>query len=113
MMLNQFPCENLLTVKDCLASIARRAGGPEGPAWLPRTFNLRTELPQFISYFQQRETTPSKAPVAPTPDHPAIPVGLACPMASACCVPAAGLDGTSSGGSSLGLGQLLATNAQP
>ncbi|XP_007939986.1 tubulin--tyrosine ligase-like protein 12 [Orycteropus afer afer] len=54
-LLNQFPCENLLTVKDCLASIARRAGGPEGPAWLPRTFNLRTELPQFISYFQQRE----------------------------------------------------------
>ena len=54
-LLNQFPGENLLTVKDCLASIARRAGGPEGPAWLPRTFNLRTELPQFISYFQQRE----------------------------------------------------------
>ncbi|XP_006890108.1 PREDICTED: tubulin--tyrosine ligase-like protein 12 [Elephantulus edwardii] len=54
-LLNQFPCENLLTVKDCLASIARRAGGPEGPSWLPRTFNLRTELPQFISYFQQRE----------------------------------------------------------
>lgn len=55
MLLNQFPCENLLTVKDCLASIARRAGGPEGPPWLPRTFNLRTELPQFVSYFQQRE----------------------------------------------------------
>lgn len=55
MLLNQFPCENLLTVKDCLASIARRAGGPEGPAWLPRTFNLHTELPQFVSYFQQRE----------------------------------------------------------
>ncbi|XP_068959003.1 tubulin--tyrosine ligase-like protein 12 [Petaurus breviceps papuanus] len=54
-MLNQFPCESLLTVKDCLASISRRAGGPEGPRWLPRTFNLRTELPQFISYFQQRE----------------------------------------------------------
>uniref|UniRef100_A0A673V3M4 Tubulin tyrosine ligase like 12 n=1 Tax=Suricata suricatta TaxID=37032 RepID=A0A673V3M4_SURSU len=54
-LLNQFPCENLLTVKDCLAAIARRAGGPEGPAWLPRTFNLRTELPQFVSYFQQRE----------------------------------------------------------
>ncbi|NXV91902.1 tubulin--tyrosine ligase-like protein 12 isoform X2 [Calonectris borealis] len=53
-MLNQFPCENLLTVKDCLASISRRAGGPDGPRWLPRTFNLQTELPQFISYFQQR-----------------------------------------------------------
>lgn len=54
-LLNQFPCENLLTVKDCLASIARRAGGPEGPPWLPRTFNLRTELPQFVSCFQHRE----------------------------------------------------------
>uniref|UniRef100_A0A8C9G622 Tubulin tyrosine ligase like 12 n=1 Tax=Pavo cristatus TaxID=9049 RepID=A0A8C9G622_PAVCR len=54
-MLNQFPCENLLTVKDCLASISRRAGGPDGPRWLPRTFNLQTELPQFICYFQQRE----------------------------------------------------------
>ncbi|XP_051016067.1 tubulin--tyrosine ligase-like protein 12 [Acomys russatus] len=54
-LLNQFPCENLLTVKDCLASIARRAGGPEGPPWLPRTFNLLTELPQFVSCFQHRE----------------------------------------------------------
>ncbi|XP_020664293.3 tubulin--tyrosine ligase-like protein 12 isoform X1 [Pogona vitticeps] len=54
-MLNQFPCENLLTVKDCLASISRRVGGSEGPKWLPRTFNLHTELPQFISFFQQRE----------------------------------------------------------
>ncbi|KAL4681320.1 hypothetical protein H8959_006797 [Pygathrix nigripes] len=31
-LLNQFPCENLLTVKDCLASIARRAGWPRGPS---------------------------------------------------------------------------------
>ncbi|NXT09798.1 TTL12 protein, partial [Prunella fulvescens] len=54
-MVNQFPCENLLTVKDCLASIARRAGGPDGPRWLPRTFNLQTELPQFVSCFQQRD----------------------------------------------------------
>ncbi|XP_054997775.1 tubulin--tyrosine ligase-like protein 12 isoform X2 [Sorex araneus] len=54
-MLNQFPCESLLTVKDCLAAVARRVAGPEGPPWLPRTFNLRTELPQFVSYFQQRE----------------------------------------------------------
>uniref|UniRef100_A0A8C5MRD1 Tubulin tyrosine ligase like 12 n=1 Tax=Leptobrachium leishanense TaxID=445787 RepID=A0A8C5MRD1_9ANUR len=54
-LLNQFPCENLLTVKDLLASVSRRAGGPGGPKWLPRTFNLKTELPQFISYFKQRE----------------------------------------------------------
>ncbi|KAM9313185.1 tubulin--tyrosine ligase-like protein 12 [Gastrophryne carolinensis] len=54
-LLNQFPCENLLTVKDCLASVARRIGSSEGPKWLPRTFNLKTELPQFISYFKWRE----------------------------------------------------------
>ncbi|XP_040201761.1 tubulin--tyrosine ligase-like protein 12 [Rana temporaria] len=54
-LVSQFPCENLLTVKDCLASISRRVGGAEGPKWLPRTFNLKTELPQFIGYFKQRE----------------------------------------------------------
>ncbi|CAN2387258.1 Tubulin--tyrosine ligase-like protein 12 [Pristimantis euphronides] len=54
-LLNQFPCENLLTVKDCLASVSRRIGDAAGPKWLPRTFNLKTELPQFISYFKQRE----------------------------------------------------------
>jgi len=25
------------------------------PAWLPTTFNMKTELPLFVSYFQQRE----------------------------------------------------------
>ncbi|XP_069484227.1 tubulin--tyrosine ligase-like protein 12 [Ambystoma mexicanum] len=54
-MLNQFPCESLLTVKDLLASISRRAADSGGPKWLPLTFNLRTELPQFIRTFQQRE----------------------------------------------------------
>ncbi|GCB68565.1 hypothetical protein scyTo_0000909 [Scyliorhinus torazame] len=54
-MVNQFPCENLVTVKDCLAAVARRAGGVNGPKWLPLTYNLRTELPQFISCYQQRE----------------------------------------------------------
>ncbi|XP_043943114.1 tubulin--tyrosine ligase-like protein 12 [Protopterus annectens] len=55
-MVNQFPCENLVTVKDCLASIARRVGNIEGgPRWLPLTFNLRKELPQFVSCFQHRE----------------------------------------------------------
>ncbi|XP_060695896.1 tubulin--tyrosine ligase-like protein 12 [Hemiscyllium ocellatum] len=54
-IVNQFPCENLVTVKDCLAAVSRRAGGANGPRWLPLTYNLCTELPQFISCYQQRK----------------------------------------------------------
>ncbi|KAL6460293.1 hypothetical protein MHYP_G00320520 [Metynnis hypsauchen] len=54
-LLNQYPCETILTTKDCLASVARRAGQGEGPRWLPRTFNLQTELPQFIRHYQKRQ----------------------------------------------------------
>jgi tubulin--tyrosine ligase-like protein 12 len=55
----------VLTVKDLLAMISRRAAGDgcivdpvtleSKPKWLPTTFNLKTELPQFVSYFQHRE----------------------------------------------------------
>lgn len=48
--LNQFPCENLLTVKDCLSAVSRRTRCD----WLPLTFNLQTELPQFVSCFRKR-----------------------------------------------------------
>ncbi|KAI4899274.1 hypothetical protein NFI96_020590 [Prochilodus magdalenae] len=54
-LLNQYPCETVLTTKDCLASVARRAGQGQGPRWLPRTFNLQTELPQFIRHYQKRQ----------------------------------------------------------
>lgn len=54
-LLNQFPGETVLTTKDCLAFVARRAGGGQGTPWLPRTFNLQTELPQFIRHYQQRQ----------------------------------------------------------
>ncbi|KAL8559513.1 hypothetical protein ACOMHN_037177 [Nucella lapillus] len=60
--ISQFPCEMVLTVKDLLAIVSRRAAkhAPSnplelGPKWLPATFNLETELPQFVSYFQNRE----------------------------------------------------------
>lgn len=55
MMVNQFPCESLLTVKDCLSAVARRVKGGLSPDWLPETFNLQTELPQFIRNYQQRQ----------------------------------------------------------
>lgn len=56
-MLNQFPCESIVTVKDCLAAVARRVKGGPAPDWLPETFNLQTELPQFIKHYQQRQET--------------------------------------------------------
>ncbi|KAF7664143.1 hypothetical protein LDENG_00188030 [Lucifuga dentata] len=54
-MLNQFPCESVVTVKDCLAAVARRVKGCQTPDWLPETFNLQTELPQFIRHYQLRQ----------------------------------------------------------
>ncbi|XP_056133604.1 tubulin--tyrosine ligase-like protein 12 [Lampris incognitus] len=53
-MVNQFPCETIVTVKDCLSAVSRRAQGGRGAEWLPQTFNLQTELPQFIRHYQQR-----------------------------------------------------------
>ncbi|XP_013884864.1 tubulin--tyrosine ligase-like protein 12 [Austrofundulus limnaeus] len=55
-MINQFPCESIVTVKDCLAAVARRVKGGPTPDWLPETFNLQTELPQFIKHYQLRQT---------------------------------------------------------
>ena len=33
------------------------------PAWLPRTYNLQTELPLFVSYFQNRKEKWVKVPL--------------------------------------------------
>ena len=65
MRINQFPYENVITVKDLLSVISRRIQHKEKkekkdifentPNWLPITFNLKTEIPKFVSYFQQRE----------------------------------------------------------
>ncbi|CAG5121659.1 unnamed protein product [Candidula unifasciata] len=63
-LINQFPCENVLTVKDLLAITARRAAVTaktdqdpfkSNPKWLPVTYNLNTELSKFVSYFQNRQ----------------------------------------------------------
>ncbi|XP_063073620.1 tubulin--tyrosine ligase-like protein 12 [Engraulis encrasicolus] len=59
-MLNQFPCEVVVTTKDCLAAVSRRRGQEEtngtlSSPWIPMTFNLQTELPQFIKHYQQTQ----------------------------------------------------------
>ncbi|XP_011159482.1 tubulin--tyrosine ligase-like protein 12 [Solenopsis invicta] len=60
---NQFPYENVLTTKDLLSIVCRRKAIDKlydsdtletYPAWLPTTYNLSTELVQFVTYFTQR-----------------------------------------------------------
>lgn len=62
--INQFPFENVITIKDLLAIVSRRNNSitdsfsdtlPFLPNWLPTTYNMSTELPKFISYFEHRE----------------------------------------------------------
>jgi len=64
--INQFPFEHVITIKDLLPIVSRRklskgikSFNPETfethPLWLPTTYNLKTELTKFVSYFQNRE----------------------------------------------------------
>ncbi|XP_071521090.1 tubulin--tyrosine ligase-like protein 12 [Panulirus ornatus] len=68
--INQYACEHLVTVKDLLAVVCRRAIELEkeeeeeegedkqcvtGPTWLPLTYCLKRELVKFASLFQRRE----------------------------------------------------------
>lgn len=62
--INQFPFECVLTIKDLLAIICRRKidfpasdiiSTEKTPSWLPITYNLITELPKFVSYYQYRQ----------------------------------------------------------
>ncbi|EDW77163.1 uncharacterized protein Dwil_GK22076 [Drosophila willistoni] len=61
--INQFPFEYVITIKDLLCIMARRAAknqhhNPDSletyPTWLPTTYNLTTELRQFVAYYQTR-----------------------------------------------------------
>lgn len=60
---NQFPFENVITIKDLLAVVCRRTAHKyceedtleTYPKWLPTTFNLKTELAEFVSYYQTRQ----------------------------------------------------------
>ncbi|XP_041969397.1 tubulin--tyrosine ligase-like protein 12 [Aricia agestis] len=59
---NQFPFEFIITIKDLLAIVARRVTDnnkhskfDHHPAWLPTTFNMKTELPNLVACFMQRQ----------------------------------------------------------
>ncbi|XP_046614168.1 tubulin--tyrosine ligase-like protein 12 [Neodiprion virginianus] len=61
---NQFPFENVITIKDLLCVVCRRQADAKKcdfdtletyPIWLPTTYNLRTELVKFVSYFERRQ----------------------------------------------------------
>uniref|UniRef100_A0A915E7M8 Tubulin--tyrosine ligase-like protein 12 n=1 Tax=Ditylenchus dipsaci TaxID=166011 RepID=A0A915E7M8_9BILA len=63
-LINQFPYESVLTVKDLLAATIQSAFEESPlnndtldwqPEWLPTTFNLQLELPEFVAYFQRRQ----------------------------------------------------------
>jgi len=55
--INQFPFEHVLTIKDLLCIVCRRMrkNNENEPKWLPTTFNMKTELDKFVSYFQSRQ----------------------------------------------------------
>lgn len=60
--INQFPYEHVITIKDLLAVVCQRNTNENFdveslttyPKWLPTTFNLKTELIKFASYYQNR-----------------------------------------------------------
>ena len=67
-LINQFPCEASLTVKDLLAAAVRLSYSLQQqergvalsqcnmfPEWMPLTYNLSTELPHFIAAYQNRQ----------------------------------------------------------
>ena len=54
-MVNQFPCENVLTCKDLMATVAKRGNGGQSPDWLPLTFNLLYELPKLVHEYLKRK----------------------------------------------------------
>ncbi|VDO40315.1 unnamed protein product [Brugia timori] len=62
-LVNQYPYDSVLTVKDLLTAAIQSVYrdsviDPElmhwQPLWFETTFNLETELPQFVAYYQQR-----------------------------------------------------------
>ncbi|KAJ1347230.1 Tubulin--tyrosine ligase-like protein 12 [Parelaphostrongylus tenuis] len=56
-LINQFPYESCITVKDLLSAIVMNQEAENGPSWYQTCFNLYTELPQFVSYYLKRKAS--------------------------------------------------------
>ncbi|VEN47699.1 unnamed protein product [Callosobruchus maculatus] len=50
---NQFPFEYVITVKDLLCITCRR--NQDSMQWLPTSYNLITEIANFVAYYQHRQ----------------------------------------------------------
>jgi hypothetical protein len=62
-LVNQFPFEATLTVKDLVASAIQAAysyeDGNEEPAWFKPAYNLDLDLPAFVAEFHRRRRPPA------------------------------------------------------
>jgi hypothetical protein len=59
--INQYPGENVLTVKDLLLKAIYRVYGSEGSkAWYPMSFNLNTETHLFVGEYLRRKKAGSE-----------------------------------------------------
>ncbi|VDM56849.1 unnamed protein product [Angiostrongylus costaricensis] len=56
-LINQFPYESCITVKDLLSAILMNQDSEDGQSWYQTCFNLYTELPQFVSYYLRRKAS--------------------------------------------------------
>uniref|UniRef100_A0A158PCQ5 Tubulin--tyrosine ligase-like protein 12 n=1 Tax=Angiostrongylus cantonensis TaxID=6313 RepID=A0A158PCQ5_ANGCA len=56
-LINQFPYESCITVKDLLSAILMDQDSEDGPSWYQTCFNLYTELPQFVSHYLRRKAS--------------------------------------------------------
>lgn len=54
-LVNQFPYESCITVKDLLSVNIMNQDSENTPSWYQTCFNLCTELPQFVSHYFQRK----------------------------------------------------------
>lgn len=53
-VINQFPNEKVLTCKDLLYELCKRANKDKCPDWMADTYNMQTEFPELMREYQRR-----------------------------------------------------------